>query len=113
MNNTLEYKGYIGVVEFSTEDECFFGKVTGLNDLITFEGQSVAEIKTSFFEAVDDYLGMCATTGKEAEKSYKGSFNVRIDPLLHKKAAVSAATMHISLNQFVEAAIAEKTQNNA
>ena len=27
MNNTMEYQGYVGSVEFSASDECFYGKV--------------------------------------------------------------------------------------
>ena len=108
MNNHLEYNGYAGTIEFSADDNCFFGKIIGINDLVTFEGSSVEEIKTAFSEAVDDYLEMCAVNGKEADKSYKGSFNVRINPALHRQAATYAALAHISLNQFVESAIAEK-----
>ena len=108
MNNVLEYKSYIGTIEFSADDNCFFGKIIGINDLVSFEGSSVEEIRTAFTEAVDDYLEMCAENGKEPDKSYKGSFNVRIDPALHRKAASFAAYTHISLNQLVETAIAEK-----
>jgi predicted HicB family RNase H-like nuclease len=108
LNNTLEYKGYLGSIEFSNEDDCFFGKILGVNDLVTFEGSSVKEIKVAFCEAIDDYLLICERSGKEPEKAYKGSFNVRIDPELHKKASILAQTKHISLNQFVEFSIAEK-----
>jgi len=111
MNNVLEYKGYIGSIEYSADDNCFFGKIIGINDLIMFEGSSVDEIKVAFEEAVIDYLEMCKEANKEPDKSYKGSFNVRIDPSLHKKAATFAALAQISLNQFVEAAIAEKVKS--
>ena len=113
MNNFLEYKGFSGTIEFSSQDDCFFGKIVGINDLVTFEGRSVEEIKASFFEAVDDYLEMCKELGKEPEKAYKGSFNIRIDPVLHKKAAKLATAYNISLNQFVESAIADKIQDNS
>ena len=108
MNSALEYKGYFGSIEFSNEDDCFYGKILGINDLVTFEGSSVEEIRAAFREAVDDYLLMCERVGKEPEKTYKGSFNVRIDPELHKKASILAQTRHISLNQFIELSIAEK-----
>mgnify|MGYP000972428585 FL=1 len=108
MNNTLEYRGYFGSVEFSSEDDCFFGKILGINDLVTFEGNTVDEIKTSFCEAVDDYIGMCERVGKQPEKAYKGSFNIRIDPGLHRKASILAQAQHMSLNRFIELSISEK-----
>ncbi|MCL2838004.1 MAG: type II toxin-antitoxin system HicB family antitoxin [Oscillospiraceae bacterium] len=111
MNNVLEHNGYVGKIEFSSDDNCFFGKILGINDLVSFEGSSVDEIKSAFSEAVDDYLEMCAENGKEPEKSYKGSFNVRIDPVLHRQAASFAALSNISLNQFVESAIADKVSH--
>jgi len=104
-NNTLSYKDYYGSVEYSAADECFFGKIIGINDLVSFEGGSVSELKKAFAEAVDDYIAMCAEIGKEPQKSYKGSFNVRIPPELHKEAAITATRIGISLNAFVEKAI--------
>ena len=57
MKNFLEYRRYLGTVEFSADDKCFFGKIQGINDLVLFEGESVSELERSFKEAVDDYLG--------------------------------------------------------
>jgi predicted HicB family RNase H-like nuclease len=105
MNNVLEYKGYIGSVEFSSEDRVFFGKVVGINDLITFEGESVQELEGAFHEMVDDYLQTCKQLGKEPEKTYKGTFNVRLPSELHKKAALLASRRNLSLNQFVKFAL--------
>jgi len=78
MNNGLQYKDFIGSVHFSADDGVFFGKIAGINDLITFEGTDVNEIKEAFQEAVEDYIDICKQTGKTLQKSYKGSFNVRI-----------------------------------
>ena len=64
-NITLEYKGYLGTVEFSAEDNCLFGKVIGINDLISFEEQEVSELKEVFEEAINDYLDTCKKLGKE------------------------------------------------
>ena len=105
MSNTMEYKGYIGSVEFSAEDELFFGKVTGIRALISYEGTTAHELVDDFHAAVDDYLALCEAEGIEAEKAYKGSFNVRISPELHKKAAIAAMAQQISLNRFVENSI--------
>lgn len=105
MNNTMEYKGYIGSVEFSEEDGILFGKVMGIRTLISYEGETGKELLADFHSAVDDYLSLCEEKGVEPEKAYKGSFNVRISPELHKKIAVCAASKQISLNSYVENAL--------
>ncbi len=105
MKDILKYKNFIGSVHYSTEDEVFFGKLEGTDDLVTFEGKNVDELKTSFREAIEDYMKICTSTGKSPQKSYKGSFNVRINPDLHKQAAKKSIELGISLNQLVEQAI--------
>ena len=105
MNNTMEYKGYVGSVEFSEEDALFFGKVLGVRALISYEGENARDLVEDFHSAVDDYLELCAAEVVEPEKAYKGSFNVRISPELHKKAAIAAMAKQISLNRFVEESI--------
>ena len=105
MNDILEYKGYYASLHFSSEDDVFYGKLLGIDDLVNFEGASVKELKKAFHEAVDDYLETCKELGKEPNKTYKGTFNVRITTDLHKEAAVFAAIHNISLNDFVKTAI--------
>ncbi len=80
MNNTVEYKGYVGSIEFSEEDALFFGKVMGIRSLISYVGENAADLISDFHSAVDDYLAVCEAQGREPEKAYKGSFNVRISP---------------------------------
>src|SRR5690349_16201638 len=105
MNDILEYKGYYGSVHFSSEDEVFYGKLLGIEDLVNFEGASVKELKKSFQHAVNDYVETCKEIGKEPNKTYKGSFNVRISTELHKSAAIFATINNISLNEFIKTAI--------
>ena len=105
MKNTMEYKGYVGSVEFSEEDALFYGKVLGIRALISYEGTNAAELVADFHGAVDDYLELCAQSGTEPEKAYKGSFNVRISPELHKQAVIAAMSHNMSLNSFVETSI--------
>jgi predicted HicB family RNase H-like nuclease len=113
MKDLLIYKDYVASVHYSPEDEVFYGQIEGINDLISFEGKSVSELKAAFAEAIDDYLETCRINGRSPEKKYKGSFNVRISPKLHKLAAQQALKKNISLNQFVEEAISEKVNNMA
>ena len=105
MKNTMSYKGYSGSVEFSDEDNVFFGKIIGINDRITYEGDSVKGLRQDFEEAVDEYIETCLQLGKEPEKSYKGSFNVRIAPTLHRQLAIYSSSNGKSLNSIVEEAI--------
>lgn len=77
MNNTIQYKGYVGSVEFSEEDGIFYGKVMGIRSLISYEGESARELLDDFHDAVDDYLKICKAEGKEPEVAFEGSFNIR------------------------------------
>ena len=105
MKNTLSYKGYFGSVEFSGEDDVFYGRIIGINDRITYEGDSVQSLRQDFNAAVDEYLNVCAELGKEPEKSYKGTFNVRIEPTLHQQLVVYSSSHGKSLNAVVAEAI--------
>ena len=108
MNNTIEYKGYVGSVEFSEADQLLYGKVQGIRSLISYEGKSVYELIEDFHDSIDDYLELCTENGIAPEKAYKGSFNVRFkDPELHKRAAVYAYNHNISLNSIVEESVSE------
>lgn len=105
MDNILEYKGYYTKIEYSSEDRVLHGRIEGIGDLITFQNTDAARIEEEFYKAVDDYLKFCEEVGKEPDKSYKGSFNIRISPELHKELAVMAFKNNESLNQTVEKAI--------
>ncbi len=104
----MEYKGYIGVVEFDSEARIFHGEVVNTRDVITFQGSSVDEIDRAFRESVDDYLEWCAEEGTEPEKPYSGRFNLRLPPELHRRLAVSARKRKISINALVEKAIVDE-----
>ena len=83
MSNTMEYKGYVGSVEFSQEDSVLFGKVMGIRALISYEGQTVQELVNDFHDAV----------------------NIRISPELHRRAALYATAHQTTLNRVVESAL--------
>lgn len=105
MTNLLEYKGYHTRVEFDAESMCLRGKIEGINDYVDFEADQISDVEAEFHAAVDDYLEFCAKVGKNPEKEYKGSFNVRISPELHKALAICAFKDGCSLNAEVEKAI--------
>jgi predicted HicB family RNase H-like nuclease len=112
MNETLSHKGYTGSVEVSIEDCCLHGKILFIEDIITYEGNAVEEIKSSFIEAVDRYLSYCDETGKPANKPYSGTFNVRIGSDIHRKAAQEAFRRGITLNDFVAQCIKNGVEEN-
>lgn len=105
MSKTFTYKGYTGSIEFSLEDQCLFGKILFINDLIIYEAETVPQLETSFKSAVDDYIETCAELGRQPQKPFKGSLNVRIGEELHKRAALKAACDSITLNEVVKNAL--------
>ena len=111
MDDILRYKDFLGSVHFSADDNIFYGKVIGVDDLITFEGRSVEELKASFEDAVNDYLELCEQTGKQSYKSCKGTFNVRLTPEIHRLALMLSFQKGMSLNNFVKTAIVHEVQN--
>ncbi len=105
MANTIEYKGYIGSIEYSPEDKCFFGKLEMIDDLVTFEAVNAIELEENFQKAVDEYLETCKKLGREPQKVFKGVFNVRLNPKLHKKLYENAIKEGISLNSYIQKAL--------
>lgn len=106
MSNIMKYKGYWAEIKYSDEDECFCGVVEGLkNDVISFEGNSVKELKKDFKEAIDDYLQYCKEHNEEPEKQCKGSLNVRLGVELHNKAKIRSIEKNISINELIKDAV--------
>lgn len=104
---TLNYKGYIGSIEVSEEDNCLFGSVLDLpNDTaITYEGETVQELRNDFENAVDSYLEYCKQHDIAPRKSYTGTLNVRISPETHSRIAILASETGISINAFIKQAL--------
>jgi predicted HicB family RNase H-like nuclease len=101
----IEYKGYTGVFEFDPLIDAFHGRVIGLQDVVTFQGRSLDELRLEMAESVEDYFELCAEAGKDPEKPYRGEFLVRTTPEVHRAAAKEAETTGMSLNAWVETAI--------
>lgn len=101
----LEYKGYTGSIEYSEEDNLLYGQILGIKGLISYEGLTGKDLEKDFREAIEDYLADCKSRATVPEKPYKGSFNVRISPKLHQKAAMLAMEAKVSLNNFVAESI--------
>ena len=103
----MEYKGYFAKVEFIDDDNIFHGEIINLRDVITFEGETVKELKQAFIDSVDDYLDFCKQRGEDPEKPYSGKFVVRVEPELHKNITIEARKKGLSLNVWVKDALSK------
>jgi predicted HicB family RNase H-like nuclease len=101
----LEYKGYLGTAELSEADGVFHGKLAFLRDLVTYESKTAGGLVRAFHEAVDDYLADCEAEGRAPDRPFKGQFNVRTNPDLHRAYARLAAERGLSLNEVITDAL--------
>ena len=107
--NKLHYKDYIGNVFFSEEDGVFHGKVIGLSDSISFEGESVKDLIEDFHNAIDEYLEFCANNDKQPQKS---SFSIKLSPELYNIATIHAGQKGLPLNVFAETSLKQILSQN-
>lgn len=105
MGNVMEYKGYHTKVSFDAESLTLHGKIEGIRDFVNFEADSLEAVEAEFHSAVDEYLEFCAEVGKTPDKEYRGTFNIRISPALHRELSLEADKKDVSMNQLVENAI--------
>ena len=102
MTNNMTYKGYAARIAYDDEDGIFTGQVAGIRDGIGFHAETVEALRTAFHEAIDDYIETCQKTGKEPQKAYSGQMMFRVNPDVHRKAALAAELSGKSLNQWAE-----------
>lgn len=107
MANLLTYKGYQGTVEFDMESKVLHGKILFINDLITYEADTITDLENEFKISVDDYLETCNEIGKEPDKPFSGTLNIRIGEERHKNIAKYSVEKDISINHFIINAIDE------
>lgn len=105
MSNMMEYKGYLGSVEYSDEDDALHGRLEFIRDLVTYEAVDAKGLKAAFREAVDDYLELCESQGRQPDTPLKGSFNVRPGRDLHRRAMLFARRRGLNLNTVVSDAL--------
>lgn len=110
--NTMTYKGYAARIEYSEDDGCFVGHLAGIRDIVGFDGQTVAELKARFHEAVDDYLWGCQQLGTEPNKPFSGRVMLRLPPELHARANVSAQVAGMSFNQWAARALEQAVESS-
>ncbi|MCP3891673.1 MAG: type II toxin-antitoxin system HicB family antitoxin [Desulfobulbaceae bacterium] len=110
-NNFFTHSGYTGSIEFDIDNEILFGKIQFINDVVTYEAIDLKELKAEFIAAVDDYLETCELIGREPQKAYKGTFNIRIGEELHRDAVSTAHNINQNLNEFCKEAIAQRVES--
>ena len=110
-HSVMEYKGYVGKVEFDDDAEIFHGEVLDTRDVITFQGKSVGELRQAFRDSIDDYLAFCEQRGESPDKPFSGQFVTRIPPHLHREINVAANLAGKSLNAFVTEQLQAAVQN--
>jgi len=106
----MKYKDYSGSVDFDLDSGILYGKIQFINDTVTYEASDLAELKAEFEAAVDDYLETCTEIGKDPQKAYSGTFNVRVGEELHREAVICSAKKDVKLNEFCREEIAEKVK---
>lgn len=103
---TMKYKGYQGSIEYSKEDGCMYGKVLGIDDCITYEGDDKKALEEDFHMALEAYFESCATRGVKPRKPYSGTVSFHISPDDHSTIAAKAAKAGMSLSGYIRHALA-------
>ncbi len=102
MTNSMTCKGYSARIEYDDDDGIFTGRIAGIRDGVGFHADTVEALRAAFLEAVEDYIVTCAKTGKQPQKAFSGQVMFRVDPEVHRKAALAAELSGKSLNQWAE-----------
>ena len=110
--NLMSYKEYSAHIEYSDEDVCFIGHIAGIRDVVGFHGESVAELRAAFEEAVDDYLATCKKLKRSPQRPYSGKVMLRIDPGIHARVAMLAEAQGKSLNAWAQEVLQRATVSN-
>jgi predicted HicB family RNase H-like nuclease len=103
--NTITYKGYTSRVDFDEDESILVGKLLGINDLVSFHADNVADLRAAFHEAVDDYIQACAQLGKTPQKPASGKLMLRVDPSIHSAALIAAQASGVNLNQWASSVL--------
>lgn len=107
MNSVMTYRGYVARIEYDDNDKIFVGRIAGIRDIVSFHGESVAELERAFHESVDDYLDACAKLGQSPDKPASGKLMLRVPPEVHRAALIAAEASGTSLNQWAAKVLAD------
>jgi predicted HicB family RNase H-like nuclease len=100
MTNTMAYQGYAARVTFDDANRIIAGRIAGIRDGVGFHADTGEGQRAGFHEAVGDYLETCAAVGKDPQRAWSGQMTLRVNPDVHRKAALAAELAGKSLNQW-------------
>jgi predicted HicB family RNase H-like nuclease len=106
----MKYKGYATAVEYDAHDNVLVGRLMGIQDIVGFHGESIAEFERMFRESVDGYIESCLHFGNEPDKPVSGKLMLRIPPAVHCAALAAARASGESLNQWAAKALASAAE---
>lgn len=104
----IDYNGYVGTIEIDTDNDNLWGRVLNIADAIFYEGDTIAELRQSMHDALDNYLSHCEEIGKDPAKPFSGKIALRVDPLDHAKIAALAESCGVSMNQYIVDALRQR-----
>ena len=107
ISGVLSYGGYVGSIEYDSEENIFHGKVLYIQDSVLFNGESIEALRIDFEQSINDYLHLCEAEGVEPNKPMSGTFNIRTSPENHYCLSILSKREKTSLNNIVNLAITE------
>jgi len=101
----MKYKGYSALVRYSPEDKCLVGRLLGITDIVSFEGESVAAMRRELKVSVESYLEDCEEMGRAPDRPFSGNLNLRIPSTTHRALSIRAEAMGQSINDLIVSAV--------
>jgi predicted HicB family RNase H-like nuclease len=101
----MAYKGYLAHITFDEQANLFHGEVTNIRDVVTFQGQSVEELRQALADSIEDYLSFCAERGEVPDQPFSGRLTVRLSPEQHRKVILAAEKVGKDVAQWVAEAL--------
>ena len=105
----MAYKGYLAHITFDAQANLFHGEVINIRDVVTFQGQSVDELRQALADSVEDYLSFCAERGEAPDQPFSGRFTVRLSPEQHRKVILAAEKAGKDVAQWVTETLEQAT----
>ena len=107
LKNRMEYKDYVGTVEWYDDENIFKGEVLRLNNHLTYQGKDIKELRDNFHKCINNYLEVCEKNNIKREIPFKGSFNIRISDDIYRLLCKKAKEENISINKIISIALEE------
>ncbi|MCX5920265.1 MAG: type II toxin-antitoxin system HicB family antitoxin [Candidatus Melainabacteria bacterium] len=111
-SDLLTYSGYCGTVGYCKDKNILIGEILYINEPITYQAFTLPLLFEAFMDAVEDYVVRCEMNKKRPQQTFKGIFQIRINPEVHRQCTLFARKNGMSLNEYISTVLAEhlKTQ---